>query len=569
MRTPRELYHGTPIVYSCELDICLECGEPLKVAYVSAVKTVQTLTGVLGIAHRPMYCPEPSCGQHKTVYKSAQWQQIAPLYCTYGYDVIAHIGWQRQTGRQSFQALREGLQARVQISEAEVRHLYQERYLPLLACHERLRLDELTAMAERVGLILSLDGLAPEGGEPQLWVVRELQTRLTLRSGWLSQQDQGTFERFLQPIHDLGLPVAAIISDKQRGLVPAVAVVFPQAKHSFCQMHYLKNAAEPVAASDQDMKITLRQSVRAEIGSLIRQEQVETEGVLTVTGLVPSPVETEMRCQAEDPIPHNADALIGPERETVVQDLKRRIRYLLTLKGRPPFRLAGIEMFERLTEVKDCLTTLITHYPEPQLVPLHQGLHAALQAVQAEYTALRQAADWLQAITHILDPDDKPARSGTEVRQELFAYLDTIPKEGPLPPDLDRFYQAILKTSHNYAPGLFHCYDLPGLPRTNNDRESEFRDLNRRLLQTSGQKGLVRRTIQRQGAWELIPRPDSLHSTVLALSQVNTDDFRQERHRVRVHRDRFRLHTRSAKQSRRQLEQLTQRWLALPAQDST
>ena len=569
MRTPRELYHTTPIVYSCELDVCLRCGEPLKVAYVSPVKTVQTLTSVLGIAHRPKRCSDPSCVQHAAVYKSAQWQQIAPCHCTYGYDVIAYIGWQRQTGCQSFQALHEDLQTRLQISEAEVRHLYQERYLALLACHERQRMSDLTVVAERAGLILSLDGLAPEGGEPQLWVVRELQTGLTLRSGWLSQQDQGTFERFLQPIRDLGLPVTAIISDKQRGLVPAVAIVFPQAKHSFCQMHYLKNAAEPVAASDQEMKITLRQSVRAEIGPLIRQEQVETEGVLTVTGVVPSPVDAETTSQSEEPVPEHTEALMGQEREAIVQDLKRRVRYLLTLKGRPPFRLAGIEMFERLTEVEHCLATLIAHFPDPQLVLLHQGLHAALQSVQAEYTDLRQAADWLQAIAHILEPDDKPPRPGTEVRQELFAYLETIPKEGQLPPDLERLYQAILKTSHNYAPGLFHGYDLPSLPRTNNDRESEFRDLNRRLLQTTGQKGLVRRTIQRQGAWELIPRPDSLHDTVRALSQVNADDFRQERHRVRAHRQRFRLHTRSAKQSGRQLEQLTRRWLALPAQGST
>jgi len=503
------------------------------------------------------------------VYKSAQWQQIAPCHCTYGYDVIAYIGWQRQTGCQSFQALHEDLQTRLQISEAEVRHLYQERYLALLACHERQRMSDLTMVAERAGLILSLDGLAPEGGEPQLWVVRELQTGLTLRSGWLSQQDQGTFERFLQPIQDLGLPVAAIVSDKQRGLVPAVAAVFPQAKHSFCELHYLKNAAEPVAALDQEMKITLRQSVRAEIGSFIRQEQVETEGVLTVTGVVPSPVEAETTCQPEEPVPQHAEELIGQEREAIVQDLKRRIRYLLTLKGRPPFRLAGIEMFERLTEVKTCLATLMTHYSAPQLVLLHQGLHVALQSVQSEYTDLRQAADWLQAIAQILDPDDKPHRTGIEVRQELFAYLDAIPQEGQLPPDLERLYQTILKTSRNYDPGLFHCYDLPGLPRTNNDRESEFRDLNRRLLQTSGQKGLVRRTIQRQGAWELIPHPGSLHGTILALSQVNMDNFRQERHRVRAHRQRFRLHTRSAKQSRRQLEQLTRRWLALPAQDST
>jgi hypothetical protein len=37
MRTPRELYHTTPIVCSCELDVCPKYGEPLKAAYVSGV----------------------------------------------------------------------------------------------------------------------------------------------------------------------------------------------------------------------------------------------------------------------------------------------------------------------------------------------------------------------------------------------------------------------------------------------------------------------------------------------------------------------------------------------------
>jgi len=569
MKTPRELYHTTPIVYSCELAECLMCGGPLKVAYVSSVKMVQTLTEHIDIAHRPKHCSNPSCERYRIVCKSAQWQQVAPDYCTYGYDVLAYIGWQRQTGCQPFQMIHDGLHSRLQISESEVRHLYHERYLPLLACHERQHLATLTAVAEQAGLILSLDGLAPEGGEPQLWLVRELQTGLTLRSGWLSQQDQGTFERFLQPIRELGLQVAGILSDKQRGLVPAVAVVFPQAKHGFCQMHYLKNAAELVAEADQEMKIVLRQGVRAEVGPLIRQEQVETEGVLTVTGLLPSAVEDKTTPNQEAPAPQDpAVATIGPEREAIAQDLKRRIRYLLTLKGRPPFRLAGIEMFERLSEVKGCLEILIAHHAEPQLVHLHQGLAAALQAVRADYSNLRQAAGWLQAIADILEPDGKPARSGQQVREELFAYLEAIPKESQLPPDLDRFYHQILQTSRNYAPGLFHGYDLPDLPRTNNERESEFRDLNRRLLRTTGQKGLVRRILQRQGAWELIPRPASLRDTVTALMQVAVDDFYQERRRVREHRDRFRLHTRSAKRSQRQLEQLAQRWLALSPQSS-
>lgn len=564
MRTPREFYHGKPIVYSCELDVCPECGERLKVAYVSGAKTVQAWAGVSTVAQRPKKCMNPKCARYKVLCKSSRWQQLAPSHCTYGYDVIVQIGWQRQTGYESFQTIHGDMQTRLQISESQVRHLYNERYLPLLACHEREHLAELKAVAQETGLLLSLDGLAPEGGEPQLWVVRELQLGLTLRSGWLSQQDQPTFERFLEPIHDLGLRVAAVISDKQKGLVPAIAVVFPQAKHGFCQMHYLKNAAEPVAAADQAMKLDLRKKVRAEVGSLIRRETLDPTGVLTVTGLVPSPVEEESAPAEEAQAAPEPVKAIAEERAAIVQDLKRRIRYLLTLKGRPPLRLAGIEMAERLAEVKTCLEALIAHHADPQLVQLCQGLDTALQSIQAEYAELRQAADWLQGITVILDPENNPTRSGVQVRQALFAYLDDIRQEIQDHPRLPAFYQKIHQTTLNYASGLFHCYDLPSLPRTNNDRESEFRDLNRRLLRTTGQKGLSRRIILRQGAWELIPRHDSLRDTIRALSRVEQDDFRQERQRIRIHRNRFRFHTRSAKQSQRKLEQLVQRWTSLP-----
>ena len=567
MRTPRELYHGKPIVYSCELDVCPECGERLKVAYVSGSKTVQTSAGVSTIAQRPKKCMNPRCVRYKVICKSSGWQRIAPSYCTYSYDVIAQIGWQRQSGYESFQTIHADMQARLQISESQVRHLYNERYLPLLACHEREHLAELKVVAQTAGLLLSLDGLAPEGGEPQLWVVRELQLGLTLRSGWLSQQDQTTFEHFLEPIHDLGLRVAAVISDKQKGLVPAITVVFPHAKHGFCQMHYLKNASEPVAEADQAMKMELRKKVRAEVGFLIRRETMDPTGVLTVTGLIPSPVEDESAPAEEAQATPDPVKAIAEERAAIVQDLKRRIRYLLTLKGRPPLRLAGIEMAKRLTEVKTCLEALIAHHADPQLLQLCQGLDTALQSIQAEYDELRQAADWLHGITDILDPENNPPRSGEQVRQELFTYLDDISQEIQVHPRLPAFYQKIHQTTLNYASGLFHCYDLHSLPRTNNDRESEFRDLNRRLLRTTGQKGLSRRIILRQGAWELIPRPDSIRDTIRALSQVEQDDFRQERQRIRTHRNRFRFHTRSAKQSQRKLEQLVQRWTSLPPSD--
>jgi len=137
-------------------------------------------------------------------------------------------------------------------------------------------------------LLIALDGLAPEGGEPQLWFIRELTSALTWRSGWLSQQAHTTFEAFLQPLTQLEWPILAVLSDKQTGLMPAVTKVLPESRYQFCQAHYLRNLAAPLAEADAAFKVDLRKAVRQQVGDLIRKEPRATPaplGVLTVTGL--------------------------------------------------------------------------------------------------------------------------------------------------------------------------------------------------------------------------------------------------------------------------------------------
>ena len=546
------------MIYNCELDMCPQCkGTLVEVAYLNGLKTVQTMTKVLTMAYRPKRCTAPTCNSSGMNWPSAAWQQIAPKYGTYGYDVIAQIGWTRQKRGQRFAAIHSEVAARIQISEAQVRYLYHHRYLPLLACHERQHWQELTALSQQSGLLLGLDGLMPEGGEPQLWVVRELHTGWTLRSGWMSCQDEAAFIEFLQPIADSGLLVKALISDKQRGLLPAVTAVFPQALHGFCQLHYLNNAAAPVAAADEQMKIDLRQKIRATVGDLIRHKQAETPVGLTVTGMIPTPVVPAIPAL-------DLPAIATRERETIVQDILHRVRYLLSLKGRPPFRLAGIEMFARLQEVSGCVQELLQQQTEPRLLTLQDGLQQALNAVRPEQSELCQAARWLADLAAVLDPDQQPARTATQIREEWQTCLAQIQEQGQASPRLQEFSSKIGKVSASYAPGLFHTYDVPGLPRTNNGRESEFRDLRRRLLSTTGQVGAVKRLLSRIGAWELIPGPNSLPETVAAIAHVARDQFLPELQRIQTHLARFRLHTRSAKQAETQLKQLAQRWQALP-----
>jgi len=469
MRTPKALPRTSPTIYTCELSVCPQCNGTLKTLdYWNGLKTVQTMSAVLTIAYRPKVCRTPTHAACAQPLPSAEWQQIAPKFSTYGYDVLAQVGWDRQQHHHAFETIYADLNEHVQISEAYVRYLYYQKYLPLLACHERLRLDELTRLAQTAGLVLGLDGLMPEGGEPQLWLVRELQTGWTLRCGWLTGEDETAFVEFLRPIADLHLPVKAVLSDKQRGLLPAVATVFPHARHAFCHLHYLKNVATPVAAADEQMKIGLRQQLRTEVGDLLRQKQVEKPAVLAVTGLIPSPVPA-----APPPTAPRDD--VESERETIIQDLLQRVRYLLTLKGRSPFRLAGIEMYTHLQDVVRCLERLVRHQPEPRLLELRQGLRAALRRVRADYTELSQAATWLDQLAEVLDPAATPARSGEQVRTEWQVRLKQIEAEAEGVERLEQFSATIRKVSDSYAAGLFHTYDMADLPRTNNAPSTSLR----------------------------------------------------------------------------------------------
>ena len=124
----------------------------MQVAYTSKYKTVQSMNEVMMIAQRTKRCVNPNCDVSPSIMGSVEWGQIAPVSCTYGYDVIAQIGWQRQSMQQPFATIHTDLRKRLIISESEVRALYHYRYLPLLACHEREQLKHLKIVADQVGL---------------------------------------------------------------------------------------------------------------------------------------------------------------------------------------------------------------------------------------------------------------------------------------------------------------------------------------------------------------------------------------------------------------------------------
>ena len=173
-------------------------------------------------------------------------------------------------------------------------------------------------------------------------------------------------------------------------------------------------------------------------------------------------------------------------------------------------------MFARLQDVAACLLELIKHQPEPRLVSLLAGLQKTLASTQPAYLELCQAASWLADLANVLNPDGKPARTGAQLHAEWLACLTQIETQEPLSSRLQDFSAKIAKVSRSYAPGLFHAYNIAGLPRTNNPVECYIR------MPVVGCKNYLGHQTQRSGKMGVI-----LYSIVLTcqLHGISPFDF--------------------------------------------
>jgi hypothetical protein len=103
---------------------------------------------------------------------------------------------------------------------------------------------------------------------------------------------------------------------------------------------------------------------------------------------------------------------------------------------------------------------------------MRQLIARALAETAEVWDPIRRAHRWVHAAAHVLANHDQQERAA--VQQAFVRVLRSIGVTkrhcGPLEEALSHF----LKVTRSYRAGLFHCYDDPEIPRTNNDLEHCF-----------------------------------------------------------------------------------------------
>jgi hypothetical protein len=100
---------------------------------------------------------------------------------------------------------------------------------------------------------------------------------------------------------------------------------------------------------------------------------------------------------------------------------------------------------------------------------------------------LSQQVVMLRKMAHVLDSESSGSQAQRMLRTYLNRQLAAAPQRGRGAPRGD-FIRDVVEISDRFWPGLFHCYDTPGLPRTNNDTERLFGAVKRQERKSTGRK---------------------------------------------------------------------------------
>jgi len=143
---------------------------------------------------------------------------------------------------------------------------------------------------------------------------------------------------------------------------------------------------------------------------------------------------------------------------------------------------------------------------------------------------LKRQHRWLVELERKFDVVDDQT-SAQQVKQSVDSYLAELPAQAQDDDDIG-VATHINKTIRSLWWGLFTCYDVPGLPRTNNGLERFMRLLRTSQRRITGRKQ-VQNFIVRYGEFvTCVDYSESLPDLLNRLAAVSQTDFLQERRRL-------------------------------------
>ena len=449
----------------------------------------------------------PATGQ---LSGSADLRRMVAPGCTYGYDVVVEVGRRLFVEAQSVRQVRALLhQSHVQLSATTVADLGR-RFIVLLAlahrrCTGRLR----QAISLQGGYILHLDATY-EDKSPLLMTGIDAVMEIVLGNVKLPSEKAQGMVPFLRHIQECFGPPLALVHDMSKGILAAIAEVFPGVPDFICHFHFLRDAGKDLLGAEYD---TLRKRLQTHgtVGCLRARLRAWRQQILADPPLQQALEQLPVRGWPSQPLaqaPLLAAYLLA---HWVLAGLQQGHGYGF------PFDRPLLALARRAQEAQAQLQSLIAE-PQPgdwrRNLPFHH-LALALHDLVRDYP-LKKTLDRLETLSQVFDQLRHALRMAPinadrglnhegealpmktlQQQVETFAGQVRARSDYPTTPVLQKMIEQI----DHYAPKLFADPLVVSTPqgsrtiqpqRTNNVMERFFRDLKRDCRHRTGCHSLGR-----------------------------------------------------------------------------
>lgn len=321
------------IVLTAEETVCPQCGGDLVISQ-HRDRYVFRLDGLVHQVCRDKRCAGRACGGRGTLYRPLVDLRLALPRMSFGLDVVATVGERHVDRGMSLSQIGRDLTAQgVPIHQTHVGELLRA-FLSLcrVARGEDPKLRQ--ALVAQGGIYLMVDGVQFDERSPVLYLCWDARTGTPLYGQRLESRDGRTLGGLLRRVRQMGVPVAAVITDAEKGLVPAVEAVFPEVPHQLCHTHFLKNCARPLEQDLRQLGASVEQ--RAE-GMRKLERRLKAQGAKSPVASSPP---------AAPPAPEALDE------QALCKTLCEVVRLQARASGKAPLNPPELVRHERLEQVR-------------------------------------------------------------------------------------------------------------------------------------------------------------------------------------------------------------------------
>ncbi|TFG18244.1 MAG: hypothetical protein EU530_09540 [Promethearchaeota archaeon] len=436
---------------------CPLCETRLEYAFNDGGRILVTLKGKLWVVQNYYRCLNSDCSLHKafpmvheSVVKNKKfgkdvWERVILRHFKYHLDhsQIQGMFWDEDD---------------VSISKSTIRNICNHFEHAGREYVDQNVLSDIQASGQ---ILLSLDGAQPTKGRSALWIFTDRITKHTIHAELLHTASATVLSKIMAGLEEkYGVPIKAVISDKQRNIVNAVKRFNPNIKHAYCQYHFLNHIMEPIQAKDSHIATQMRKSVRkfSILLNLYKASLPNRDPEF-------NPLYHSMEPLANEIL--NAIAVSGKKWEVFPgKEIYENLSYIKSMVDIVKLDNLSQKIVFSLESVKIGLDSLLIEYK-----PLYDEVISLLndtsdlrkqlgRSRNSAKTVKKAVKSWVYRLQKRLE------RLSIEFKPENLKFVQSIHST-----NLNTIWQQWTRLEHSYHEGLYYSYDFPEIEKTNNATE--------------------------------------------------------------------------------------------------